>query len=124
MNRLYQWLRALMQSISNWWMVDRIRIARSDGRLFQLKSGQRLLIGQEFFVVVQSQGKLVNDEAHFSISLKEFETDRTQLWYLEHHASCASLATFDDAAWRLKDPNGGCVEVDSDSVICFSLNSN
>ncbi len=69
-------------------------------------------------------GKLVNDEAHFSISLQEFETDRTQLWYLEHHASCASLATFDDAAWRLKDPNGGCVEVDSDSVICFSLNSN
>lgn len=45
-------LAALGQLIYCWWQVDRIRVPRATGRLFQLNCGTRLLIRHEVYVVV------------------------------------------------------------------------
>jgi hypothetical protein len=124
MIELRQLIRALVQFVSTWWGVDRIRIARSEGRLLRIQPGQQLLIGHQTFVVLGSHGHQENGIAHFCISLEELETDPTELWYLEHDVPCSKLMTHDDEPWRFRHPNGDCKEIDSDSVICYSPNSN
>lgn len=124
MIELRRLIYALMQFVSTWWKVDRIRIARSEGRLLQLQPGQRLLIGDRSFAVLSSHSCQADGIAHFFVSLEQLETDRTELWYLEHDVPCSKLLTNDDEPWRFRHPNGECVEIDSDSVICYSPNSN
>ncbi|MGN6544268.1 MAG: hypothetical protein ACTHK7_04410 [Aureliella sp.] len=57
MNRnLFQSVGELLQS---WWKVDRIRVATSTGRTFQLVPGDRLLIG-EHLLMVRKRSVLLN----------------------------------------------------------------
>lgn len=44
-------LRALTQLLKIWWTKDRIRVARSEGKLFRICVGDRLLLVEKLFVV-------------------------------------------------------------------------
>jgi len=44
-------LTAVLNLIKSWWYVDRIRVPRATGSLLQLRTGERLLIGDEVFIV-------------------------------------------------------------------------
>lgn len=124
MNKLRRLFHALMQFASTWWKVDRIRIARSEGRLLHIQAGQELLIGNVTYEVVCVHSTVSDEVARFSIGMVELETDRRELCYLEHAVTCSQLAIRDDEPWRLIYPHGDCVEIDSDCVICYSRNSN
>lgn len=70
-------LRALTQVLHIWWTKDRIRVARSEGKLFRIDVGDRLLIEDRIFRVLARHDDSNEQVAQVVYSLAELPVGST-----------------------------------------------
>lgn len=85
-------LCALTQLIRIWWTKDRIRVARSEGKLLRIQVGDRLLIEDKVLKVVARHDSDSAEGAHVVYSLVEEQGETDDAWVLSFTAQCQSAS--------------------------------
>ena len=101
-------LRALMQVLHIWWTKDRIRVARSEGKLFRVCAGDRLLIDDRLFHVVARHDSESTEMARVRYELAEELGESSESWSLDF--------TMQNDIARLCH-SGRILEIDSERIV-------
>ncbi len=76
---MFRLLHALTQLLQIWWTKDRIRVARSEGKLFRIRVGDRLLIEDKIFHVLTRQESQSSAIVTVVYTLEEEQADSNQV---------------------------------------------
>ncbi len=93
---------ALTQLLQIWWTKDRIRVARSEGLLFRIRVGDRLLIDNKIFIVTHRV------ERHSSVAeveyrMEEFQANSELVWRLSFRMrSTTAILSRNCEAWEIQ----------------------
>ena len=79
---MFGMFRALTQLLQIWWAKDRIRVARSEGKLFRIRVGERLLIDDKIFHVISRREIETSVNAQVIYMLVEEQVDSEDAWSL------------------------------------------
>lgn len=77
-------IRALTQVLRIWWTKDRIRVARTEGKLFRISENDRLVIDDKLFVVLARCDSDSECPPQVVFTLAEDESDSNDIWYLAY----------------------------------------
>lgn len=68
---------AMLRWIHHWWIADRIRFAPGHCRLFQLAVGDRMLVRNRLWVVVERQEAIAEDHVNVQFQLTELDEEHS-----------------------------------------------
>ncbi len=71
---MQSWISACTQLLISWWQKDRIRAARAEGKVMFVQKGDRLLIGEQLWIVQDRIEQSVDNRFAVQYQLVELAT--------------------------------------------------